>query len=334
MPEEWSMRVIAGDIGGTKTLLAVVDVKVNESSYELIEVRRFESRRYESLGSLVKEFAQETDANVTQACFGVAGPVVGGEWFGTNLPWHIVTDRLAEETGIRRAGLINDFEAIGNGLELMKPSDLAVLQESRPKPRAAIALIGAGTGLGEGFLVWQDGRYRGQPSEGGHTDFGPRNDLEIGLLKFLWKTYGHVSYERMVSGPGLAGIYRFLIESGVHAESLAVRNEMEGKDAAPIVSGHGLAGDDPACVTALDMFVSIYGAEAGNLALKVLAEGGVYITGGIAPHIVDKLKDGTFLQAFRDKGRLSPVVENLPVSVILNSNVGLLGAALAAARFE
>jgi glucokinase len=326
------MRVIAGDIGGTKSLLALMEVDPDQSTYGILREHTFESKRFDSLTAVVKEFLQEAGSKVNRAGFGLACPVVDDECDTTNLPWHVQRSRLAEEMNISNTILINDFEAIGYGLDLLGPEDIASLQEGTPNPRGPIALLGAGTGLGEAFLIWEADRYRVYSSEGGHADFAPRNDIEMNLLKFLWQRERHVSYERRLSGAGLVGIYKCLVQTGIEPENLSIRAEMEREDAAAVISRHAVAGTDRACVRALDLFAAVYGAEAGNLALKVLARGGVYLAGGIAPKIIDKLRDGTFIEAFRDKGRLSSFVQDVPVRVITNPKVGLLGAALVAAR--
>jgi glucokinase len=326
------MRVIAGDIGGTKSLLALMEVDLNRSTYSIICEHTFESRRFDSLATVVKEFLQESEANVKSACFGVAGPVVDDECDTTNLPWHIKRSQLAEQINIPNTKLLNDFEAIGYGLELLGPDDMVSLQEGTPKPHGPIALLGAGTGLGEAFLIWEADRYRVHSSEGGHADFGPRNDIEISLLKFLRQREAHVSYERILSGAGIVEIYNYLVQTGSEPENLNIRDEMEKEDGAAVISRHALEQTDETCVRTLDLFASIYGAEAGNLALKVLARGGVYLAGGIAPKIIEKLRDGAFIKAFRDKGRLFSFVQDVPVRVIMNPKVGLLGAALIAAR--
>ncbi len=326
------MKVIAGDIGGTKSLLALIDIDLNRPGYDIIRERTFESRRFDSLAAVVKEFLQETGSKAKSACFGVACPFVDGECDATNLPWHIKQGRLAEEINIPDTRLLNDFEAIGYGLELLDPDDLVSLQDGTPKPSGPIALLGAGTGLGEAFLIWEADRYRVHSSEGGHVEFAPRNNIEIDLLEFLWKQERHVSYERLLSGAGIVAIYKYVIQSGSEPDNLKIRAEMEKEDGAAVISRHAIAGTDRACVRALDLFVGIYGAEAGNLALKILARGGVYLAGGIAPKIIDKLRDGAFIEALRDKGRLSSFVEDVPVRVVMNPKVGLLGAALIAAR--
>lgn len=326
-----SVKVLAGDIGGTKSLLAYLEVDVENRRYEIIQERRFESKKYNSLTAVVREFHGSHSSDVRAACFGVACPIIDGTCDTPNLPWHIERDLLADDIGIAHTELINDFEAIGYGIELLKREDVRELQQGRPQPESPIAVLGAGTGLGETFLLWEGERYRVHASEGGHVDFAPQSDIEIQLLQYLRRIYDHVSYERILSGPGLATIYRFLIESGNAQESPAVRSRMDKENDAALISHYALEEKDEACMRALDIFVSVYGAEAGNLALKVFAEGGVFLAGGIAPRIIEKLVDGTFISSFRRKGRYASFLENIRVSVILNSKVGLLGAALVAA---
>ena len=323
------MKVLAGDIGGTKSLLAVVEVD-RSRSWVLYE-ERFDSSRYDDLEPIVHEFCARAGADPERACFGVPGPVVDGECRTPNLPWTINAHRLAQETGIARIKLINDFEAIGYGLGQPAPGDLATLQEGRPAPHEPRALLGAGTGLGEAFLLWEGARYRVRASEGGHADFAPRDALQWGLFEFLHGQYEHVSYERVLSGPGLLNIYRYLVERCLAPSVPEVQAEMAREDPAAVISRRALAGTDAACTKARDIFISVYGAEAGNLALKVLATGGVYLAGGSAPRILDRLQSGTFVLAFRGKGRLSATLRNIPVHVILSPRVGLLGAAAVAA---
>jgi glucokinase len=216
---------------------------------------------------------------------------------------------------------------VGYGIELLDPSDLATLQEGSPAPHGPIALIGAGTGLGQGFLLRQGDHYQVMPSEGGHGDYAPRGKLQSGLLQYLGRQFDRVSWERLLSGPGIVNGYRYLLASGVAPEQATVRAEMEIEDPAMVITRHALAKTDCLSDRALDLFCEIFGAQAGNLALTVVASGGVYLAGGIAPRIVERLKDGPFLTAFRDKGRMSELLSRIPVHVIMNPNVGLLGAA-------
>lgn len=322
------LRVLAGDVGGTHTRLALVEV--DRADWRIVREREFKSREYEGLEKIVHEFLSDLDVRPDRAGFGVACPVIGGACRLTNLKWELEAGRFADEIGISHTNLINDFEAVGHALELLGPDDCLELQPGRVRPRAPIALIGAGTGLGEAYLLWHGGRYRVHVSEGGHADFAPRNSVEDQLLHFLRERYGRVSYERVVSGPGLVDIYRFLVERRFGEERPETRRAMEESDAAAAISQRALSRADETCVRALDLFVSAYGSQAGNLALTVQARGGVYVAGGIAPKIIQKLKDGSFVEAFRRKGRLSDLMEEIPVRVITHPKVGLLGAAAAA----
>ncbi|XXF75204.1 glucokinase [Myxococcaceae bacterium GXIMD 01537] len=322
------MLVLAGDVGGTKTALALA------LGGNIIERRVYPSAAFSSLEALVREFLGQRSREIARACFGIAGPVDGDSCRTTNLRWIVEARSLERALGVPRVALVNDFHAMAVGISVLAASDFAVLNDSPSDPNGPWALIGAGTGLGEAVVVRTGSGYDVISSEGGHTDFAPRNELEIELLRFLLERHARVSYERVVCGRGLVALYEFVRSRSPELESPTVRAEIAGAsgDVAPVISSHGLAGDDPLCTQALSMFVSIYGAEAGNLALKVVARGGVYVAGGIAPKILPKLLDGTFRSAFVDKGRLSPLLEQTPVKVVLNSDAGLLGAAELAAR--
>jgi glucokinase len=322
------MRVLAGDIGGTNARLAMVDIDVK--AVRLLHERRFASRDFPGLAPIVRAFLADVADEPSRACFGIACPVVSGRCSATNLPWTIDVPSLAAEIGIPRTTVINDFHAVGYGVQRLSPADLVALQAGEPDERGVIALIGAGTGLGEAFLTWSGDGYRVHDSEGGHASFSARNDLEWGLLRALGSRLGHVSCERVLSGPGLVSIYRYLLASGCAEEQARVRTEMESDDPAAVIGRHALAGTDPLSTRALDIFASVYGAQAGNFALTVMATGGVYVAGGIAPRVVSRLRDGTFITAFRDKGRLSDVLARVPVHVIINPHVGLIGAAAVA----
>jgi glucokinase len=322
------MLVLAGDVGGTKTALALAE------GGTIIERRTYPSAAFPSLEVLVGEFLGQRGKEISRACFGIAGPVSGDSCRTTNLRWVVEARSLERTLGVPRVTLVNDFHALAIGISVLPASDLAVLNDAPSDPTGPWVLIGAGTGLGEAVVVRSGNGYDVLASEGGHTDFAPRNELEIDLLRFLLKRHARVSYERVVCGRGLVSLYEFMRERSPEAESPAVSKEMAGAsgDLAPIISRHGLAGDDPLCTQVLSLFVSIYGAEAGNLALKVVARGGVFVAGGIAPKILPKLLDGTFRSSFVAKGRLSPLLEATPVKVVLNSDAGLLGAATLAAR--
>jgi glucokinase len=278
----------------------------------------------------VRRFLDWTGERPERACFGIAGPVVDGECRTPNLPWTVSAHDLARDIGVPRTSIINDFVAAAHGVLCLSAADLVTLQAGTAAEHGTIALIGAGTGLGEGFLVWDGDRYRVHASEGGHADFAARDPASWELRRSLLDDGGHVSWERVLSGAGLAHLYRHLAASGFAPERAEMRQEMAAGEPAAAVTRHALAGDDPIAVEALEMFVSAYGAQAGNLALTVLATGGVYLAGGIAPRIVAKLRDGSFVTAFRNKGRLADLMGRIPVHVIVNPDVGLLGAARAA----
>lgn len=324
------MRVLAGDVGATSSRLAIVDLAAGGP--EILYRARFPSQDFPGLGPIVRRFLADVGSEADRAGFGVACPVVEGDCTTPNLPWTISTPALAREIGIPRTALINDLQAMGHGLCWLRPEELVPLQPGEPHPRGVIAIIAAGTGLGEAFLVWEGDRYQVHVSEGGHASYAPNSTLECGLLGFLRAEFGHVSRERVLSGPGLVSIYRYLATNGHASEAVGVRGEMELEDPAAVISRHALAGTDPLCVRALDVFASAYGAQAGNLALTVMATGGVYLGGGIARRLVGKLRDGLFVSAFNDKGRLADLLAKVPVHVIVNPNVGLLGAAAVAAR--
>lgn len=319
------MIVLAGDVGGTNARLAMVEFEGR--SARIVHKEQYPSHEFPGLAPIVRRFLEETGARPERAGFGIACPVAGDDCTAPNLPWSINVRDLAREIGIPRTEIINDFVAVGNGIELLGPEDLTTLQAGTAEPEGPIALIGAGTGLGEGLLVWAGDRYRVLASEGGHTDFGPSGETQIALLRFLTKEFPRVSWERLLSGPGIANTYRFLLASGVAPEQAAVRAELETEDPAAVIGRHGTEGSDCLSRRALDLFWEILGAEAGNLALTIVATGGVYLAGGIAPRLVPHLDAERFLAAFRNKGRLSPLLARMPVHVIMNPNVGLLGAA-------
>jgi glucokinase len=323
------MTFLAGDIGGTKTALALVKDRV------IVERRVYQSASFESLEAIVGDFLGERGVKLAAACFGVAGPIGEDDTARTtNLRWIVDARNLERAFGVPRVLLVNDFHALAAGITVLPSSDLALLNDAPSDPRGPWVLLGAGTGLGEAVVVRSPAGFDVIASEGGHSDFAPRNELEIELLRFLLKRHKRVSYERILSGRGLVALYDFLRERSPGAESPAVRAELAASsgDPAPIISRHGLAGTDRLCTEVLSLFASIYGAEAGNLALKVVARGGVFVAGGIAPKIIAKLLDGTFRAAFVDKGRLSPLLEATPVKVVLNADAGLLGAAELATR--
>ncbi len=330
------MIVLAGDIGGTKTLLQLA--RPTRDGLEVLYEKRYASAEYEDFLSLAGNFVEEsrrrTGAQASRACFGIAGPVSGRKAKTTNLPWNIDADVLESSLGIGRVRLINDFQSVGYGVEALQSRDVVTMQEGSEEPHGTRVLIGAGTGLGQGFLIWRDDHYEVVASEGGHADLAPTDDEQITLLEYLRRRYRWATWERVVSGRGLVNIFEFLVDTDFAPLSGPLQNAMRQHDRAAVISRFGMTGEDPTAAKALHMFVSLYGAQAGNLALMALATGGVFVAGGIAPNIIDKLTDGTFMRAFYDKEeRMQPLLKAMPVRVIVNPNVGLLGSAIAASRF-
>jgi glucokinase len=325
-----SERVLAGDIGGTNARFAILDVR-GPTEARIVHEARYPSATAPGLAPLVINYLAEAGARPDVACFGIACPVIDDDCEAPNLPWKVDRRLLAREIGIPRTTVINDFHAVGYGLHSLSDDEVEVLQPGVAVAHGPIALIGAGTGLGQGYLLWEGSRYVVYPSEGGHADFSPTDGLQRDLLASLAGEFGRVSSERILSGEGLGRIYRFLASVGVAEEQAAVRDEMAGKDPAAVITRHGLAGTDPLSVKALELFVRAYGTAAGNLALTILASGGVYIAGGIASKIVRRLAAGPFMEAFRAKGRLSSLAARIPVRVILTGDVALYGAAAVAA---
>jgi glucokinase len=321
--------ILAGDIGGTKTNLGLFDA--SEGFLRLLRQQSFPSKEHTGLEAIVSQFMEGEKAPVTAACFGVAGPVLNGQSVTPNLAWIVDADSLAGMLNLKSVTLLNDLEAMGCGISELKPEEMFALNQGIPVEGNA-ALIAAGTGLGVASLFWNGREHVPSASEGGHVDFAPRNPLEIELLRHMQTKHSRVSVERVLSGPGLFNIYDFLRASGHAKEDYQIAESFHTQDPSSVISKAALAHECKMCVKALDMFVAIYGATAGNIALTLKAIGGVYIGGGIAPKILEKLKDGTFIGAFMDKGRLSPLVATIPVRVILNDKTPLLGAARAAAQ--
>ncbi len=324
-------HLLAGDIGGTKTALSLY-ARDPQSGYREVASARYVSAEYSGLAPIIRDFLQTALGDhsaepVRAAAFGVAGPVESGICKTTNLPW-VIDERLLSQVVSAPVGLINDFHAVALGIGELRMEDFEVLQAGERDPQGPVAILGAGTGLGEAILVPMPGARSPLvlASEGGHVDFAPRTPLEVELLKFLWTRHRRVSVERVVSGPGIKALYDFVVSSGQAEESPVVRQAFEREDPSRVIGEHGVAGTDPACVRSVDLFVSLYGSEAGNLALKVLPRGGLYIAGGIAPKLIGKLRDGSFMRAFLDKGRLSSALDRLHVSVVMNPQVGLFGA--------
>jgi glucokinase len=317
--------ILAGDVGGTKVHLGLYDF--TEGKLKCSRDKQYPAKDYSGLEEIVKEFLGAD--TVSAACFGVPGPVRNGRLRLTNLPWTLDSRELASGLGIDHVFLINDLEANGYGIAELSADQIVTLSEGDSGQTGNRALIAAGTGLGEALLIWNGHIHVPNPSEGGHSDYAPRNEDEIDLLRFLKQKYnGRISFERVISGMGLTNIYEFLREvRGMEEPAWLAERIAAVPDPNAVITELALAAKSEICEKALDMFVSAYGAEAGNLALKVLSVGGLYIGGGIAPRILEKLKDGTFIKAFTDKGRLSQLLINMPVRVILESKAALLGAA-------
>lgn len=324
------MRVLAGDIGGTKTSLAVFEVEGLELRPLAQEL--YASGDYASLDDILRGFMQSHDGDCGYACFGVAGPVHDQRCVATNLPWRVDARSLASQLGFRRVWLLNDLEANAWGIGALQDDDFYVLDAGTPTASGNASIISAGTGLGEAGLFWDGDRFRPFASEGGHADFAPGSDLEIELLHYLRRRHDHVSWERVVSGMGLVNIFGFLCEYRRAQAAPGLDEEMRSGDAAAAISRAALAGRCPISSEALDLFVHLYGVEAGNHALKIMARGGVFIGGGIAPKILERLKGPGFLRGFRAKGRMEPLMREMPVKVILNDRAALYGPALYAAE--
>lgn len=321
--------LLAGDIGGTKTTLAVFSRDAGPRK-PLVEAT-FPSDQYPSLEALVQEFLRQAKVRVERASFGVAGPVVLGRAKITNLPWVTEEKQLASALNLKSVQLLNDLAAIAHAVPILEPSDLHTLNVGKPEPQGTLAVMAPGTGLGEAFLSWDGTRYRAYASEGGHADFAPTNEFELELLRYLLRRYEHVSYERVCSGMGIPNIYAFLKESGYAEEPAWLREQLPvAKDPTPIIVSAALDDKRPCelCISTLNTFVSILGAAAGNLALQVLATGGVYLGGGIPPRVLPVLKTERFMQTCKSKGRMTDLMSQIPVHVILNPKSALLGAAV------
>lgn len=319
---------LVGDIGGTKTNIAVFELK--DGGFITQHEKSFQSKDFDSLQTIVKSLVEHDlkgKYKIDQACFGVAGPVKDGLCDATNLPWLVDSRKIAEVLNIdsKKVFLLNDLEAAAYGIDVLEEKDVYVLNKGTEQKNGARCLISAGTGLGESIIFWDGKKYKPCPSEGGHTDFAPRNKIEIDLLNNLINKYGRISYERILSGPGLLNVYDFFKDTAYQNTPTWLSERLKKEDPAAVISEIGMSKKDECCEKALDLFVSIYGAEAGNLALTALATGGVFIGGGIAPKILNKIKEGSFMQAFTHKGRLSVMVSQMPVKVILNSKIPLLG---------
>ncbi len=323
--------ILAGDIGGTKTVLALYDAGADGLTQ--VAKQRYACGDYDDLHDMIADFIAAhgyNDAAIDCACLGVAGPIKDNRCVVTNLPWIVDARELGDYFGIERVKLLNDLEAIACAVPHLQGDDLEVLNDGDHDPAGAIAVIAPGTGLGEAYLTCRDGRYSAHPCEGGHTEFAAKSELEFELRNYLAGKYGHVSYERVASGGGIAEIYEFLRDEGHHKETDELRREIEQEgDPAPVIQRHlsGSAALD-ICAETMRIFIEVLGAELGNMALKVLARGGIYLAGGIPPKILPLLKDGRFMRAVLDKGRMSALVQDMPLWVVVGKDPGLRGAAM------
>ena len=339
---------LAGDIGGTKTRLAVVEV--NGTHVQIVHETSYRSRDYATFEELLEDFlsrakiilsprssllaGESGQIRIHHAAFGIAGPVLGKVVKTTNLPWHIDADALQHRFGFPQCTLLNDLEATAYGIQALGEDDLFTLQPGAQDASGNAAVIAAGTGLGEAGLFW-DGRYhRPFATEGGHASFSPGNEMDMALLRHLLQQHQHISWERIVSGMGLLSLHEFLCMYRHAAAPQWLVEKMHNGDAAAAIAKAALAGRDDICVETLNWFVRLYGAEAGNLALKVMSRGGMYLGGGIAPKILPILQNGAFLDAFLDKGRMRRLLQAIPVKVIMNDRAALFGPALRAAQLE
>lgn len=322
-------RLICGDIGGTKTILQLAEIADSDGKIHELCTQRYDSLAFATFADMLTDFLNRPETSDATnhphaACFAVAGPVVSQQATLTNLPWQISSSRIAQEFSLPAVKLINDFEAAALAVESLPPGDLVTLQAGQSQAQAMRVVLGAGTGMGVAWLVWQNGRYFALPTEAGHIDFAPVTPLQIGLLEALQNKFDHVSVERLLSGPGLTHIFNFLqMDATAPSDLTPIRLE---EDSGAAITKLAQTHQHPVAIQALDLFAGIYGAYAGNLALAGLCRGGVYIAGGIAPKIIDTLSAGGFMRAFRAKGRFSALMRGIPVHIITNTEISLLGA--------
>jgi glucokinase len=322
------MQFIAGDIGGTKTILAYYES--TEDPRSPARVSTYSSRKHAGLESILELFISDLGVDVDRISLGVAGPVVAGKSRVTNLDWSIDASIIRQRFDLERVDLLNDLESIANAVPILAAGDLVYLQEGEAEPGGAIAVVAPGTGLGEAFLTWDGQGYRAHPSEGGHADFAPSTPEEMKLLEFLRARFKHVSFERVCSGSGLPNIYDFYRQMSDAAVPDWLAEALEGtEDPTPIIVQTAMDTERTCeiCRATLRTFVSVLGSETANMALKVFATGGVYLGGGIPPKILPRLQDGLFLEAFTRKGRFSELLHTVPVAVILQEKAALFGAA-------
>lgn len=322
--------LLAGDIGGTKTVLALFSTPNAAETLHPLHLQTFPSGRFSSLESIIDRFLADKTVSIEAASFGVAGPVVNGRSQITNLPWVIDTAVIQQTLHTEKVALLNDLESIANAVPHLQTDDLAVINEGQAEPGGAIAVIAPGTGLGEAFLIWDGQRYQAQPSEGGHASFAPTNTDQRALQAFLEQKYKHISFERVCSGSGIPNLYAFWQQDGRYPEPDWLREQIkQAEDPTPIIVEAGLAKTAEICTATVQMFVDILAGETSNMALKVLATGGVFLGGGIPPRMLNLLQTDRFISGFGDKGRFSKMLLKMPLQVICNPQTALLGAAWA-----
>ncbi len=319
--------ILAGDIGATKTVLALFSIEKGVAGGEIHQTR-FESGKYDSLEEVIEEFLAQTNVHPVAACFGVAGPVNNQQSQITNLPWSISAENIRKTFEIEKVILLNDLESIATAVPYLAEEDVFTLNQGVTDPRGNVAIVAPGTGLGTAFLVWTGESYKALASEGGHTSFSPENMQEIELLKFLKRRYKHVSFERICSGSHLPNIYEFFLDQQSYQEPDWLRKELEQvDDRTPIIVQAALEHKADICEATLDMFVNILGSAISNMAITILPSGGIYLGGGIPPRILERLKQPDFLHAIANKGRFFELCSNMPVHVILTPKAALFGAA-------
>lgn len=318
--------LLVGDVGGTKTILALFTS--SSSGWNCAKKTLYASADYKTFTELLTSFLLDVDAAISSVCIGVAGPIVDGDCVVTNLPWILSRDQISRSVHAPNVWLLNDLEATAWGLLALPEADFVELNPNVTSSQAGdIAVIAAGTGLGEALMIWDDKAHRVIATEGGHADFAPTDQQQIGLLNYLMQKYdGHVSYERLLSGHGLINIYDYLKQIQFAPVNVRTENQMLTNDPAAVIGMAGVEGNDKLCVEAVNLFCRIYGAESGNLALKCLPNAGIYLAGGIAGKILPVLKNGEFIKSFLNKGRIKVVLDNIPVKTCINPDVALAGA--------
>ncbi|MFV0337910.1 MAG: glucokinase [Chthoniobacterales bacterium] len=324
--------ILAGDIGGTKTNLALFDLKaVQKGHFKILKNKRYPSGEFPSLLAILNEFLDGKTDEILAAGFGIAGPVEDGKVNPSNITWAVDSREIAEKLDLQSVALLNDLAANAYGISTLGAKDFETVQKGNPAAKGNCCIVSPGTGLGEAGLFWNGKAHDVWASEGGHSNFAPRNDLEIDLLQHLMKQFGHVSYERVASGIGIENIYRFLHDTGRGKELPEVAAAMQKESAGVVISRFDQAGTCPMCSQTLDIFTSCLGAECGNMALKSFATGGVYLGGGIPAKLIKRMKSAAFLHAFNEKGRMRSIMQEMPIKIILNDNAALFGAAKQAA---